>query len=376
MSQQEMSKLALREEFVRLASQPEVNRRQLCRRYGISPKTGYTWLRRFQAGGVAALAERPRRPQRSPQRPEPAMEAAIVAVRDAHPAWGGRKIRAYLQGRAAAALPSAGTITAILRRHQRLEPSESPKHRRWQRFEAEAPNRLGQMDFKGHFALATGRCHPLTVLDDHSRFVVCLSACADETTETVQAALTDTFRRYGLPERMTMDHGSPWGADQDHALTPLTLWLIRLGIRPSHSRPYHPQTQGKDERFHRTLKAEVLRDRCFATLHDCQLAFDQGREMYNLQRPHEALAMAVPVSRYRPSPRSFPERLEPIEYAPDDHVRQVQAHGEICFQGRTLRVAKALQGYPVALRPTTTNGQFEVYFCHRKVAHLDLHHLS
>src|SRR5262249_28011286 len=160
------------------------------------------------------------------------------------------------------------------------------RHRPYQRFEHDAPNCLWQMDFKGHFATQTARCHPLTVLDDHSRFAVGLQACPDQRTETVKDRLTHIFRRYGLPQRMTRDNGSPWGSDADHRFTPLTVWLMRLDIRVSHSRPYHPQTQGKDERFHKTLGLELLRDRFFRDLAQAQRCFDDWRYVYNLQRPH------------------------------------------------------------------------------------------
>src|SRR5262249_9640533 len=159
-----------------------------------------------------------------------------------------------------------------------------------------------------------GRCHPLTVLDDHSRFALGLEACANEQGVTVQERLTTIFRRYGLPRRMTMDNGSPWGNDSTHPHTPLTVSLMRLGIGVGHSRPYHPQTQGKDERFHRTLKVEVLHGRTFRDLPHCQAAFDEWRTVYNVQRPHEALAMATPGSRYAISARPFPASLPAVEY--------------------------------------------------------------
>ena len=155
------------------------------------------------------------------------------------------------------------------------------------------------MDFKGHFAVGAARCHPLTVLDDHSRFNLCLQACVDEQGHTVQTHLTTSFRRYGLPQRVAVDNGSPWGDTLDSPYTPLVAWLIRLGIRVSHSRPYHPQTLGKDERFHRSLKAEVLRE-SFPDLDTVQTRFDRWRTVYNFERPHEALSMQTPATRYAP----------------------------------------------------------------------------
>jgi hypothetical protein len=145
-----------------------------------------------------------------------------------------------------------------------------------------------------------------------------------------------------------------------------------LGIGVSHSRPYHPQTQGKEERFHRTLQAEVLQGRVFADFDPIQQRFDQWRQLYNQQRPHQALGMEVPARRYRPSPRPFPEVLPAIEYGPHDLVRRVQDHGKICFQNRVLRISKAFRGYPVALRPTVQDRVWEVYFCTYKIAQFDL----
>jgi transposase InsO family protein len=371
---QEVSTMSLRKEFVMLASQPECNRRELCRRFNISTKTGYKWLARYQAGGDQALYEHSRRPHRSPERTTEILEQAVLGVRTRHPTWGGRKIHTRLQTLGYQSPPAPSTITAILRRHGLLTPPEADSPHAWQRFEQATPNALWQMDFKGPFALAQGRCHPLTVLDDHSRFSLCLKACANEQRHTVQHHLTHTFRRYGLPQRMLMDNGPPWGDDRDTPLTGLTVWLIRLGIGISHSRPYHPQTLGKDERFHRTLKGELLQQRQFNDLFHCQWHFDRWRNRYNLERPHESLQMAVPASRYQQSPRPFPETLPAIEYAPADQVRKVQAFGYFHYQGHVFRTSKALRGQSVALRPTPQDGIVSVYFCHYHVTDIDLRH--
>jgi transposase InsO family protein len=298
--------------------------------------------------------------------------AAVLAVRTAHPAWGGRKIRFRLQAQNWSEAPAASTITDILRRHGLIHPEESAKHKAWQRFEAEAPNDLWQMDFKGHFEAAAGRCHTLTVLDDHSRFALGLEACANERRHTVQQRLTTIFRRYGLPRKMLVDNGSPWGSDAAHPYTPLTVWLLRLGVKVSHSSPYHPQTLGKDERFHRTLKAEVLQYCQGLELERCQTRLDAWRLVYNLERPHEALGMAVPMSRYRESPRTFPETIPPLVYGPGDQVRKVQALGWISFRGRYFRLSKAFRGELVALRPTVTDGLWEVYFGQHRIARINL----
>jgi transposase InsO family protein len=300
------------------------------------------------------------------------MEAAILRIREEHPAWGGRKLQARLHHLGHEAVPSPATITAILHRHGLIDPAESAKRPHWQRFEHPAPNDLWQMDFKGHFPLVQGRCHPLTVLDDHSRFALGLEACDNERGETVRQRLTGIFRHYGLPVRMVMDNGAPWGSDAAHPHTPLTVWLMHLGVRVSHGRPYHPQTQGKDERFHRTLYVELLQGNSFMDVPACQPVFDQWRYVYNFERPHQALGLLTPASRYAASPRSFPETLPPIEYGDGDLVRKVWADGHISFQGRRFHVPNAFRDYSIAFRPTAIDGVWDAYFLVHPILRVDL----
>jgi len=366
--------MSLREEFVRQALGDESNMSALCREYGISRKTGYKWLHRYRAEGAAGLAERSRRPRHSPARTAVEVETLVVAARRAHPAWGPRKLKRWLEDQGHRSLPAPSTLSAILDRHGLIDEAESVKHQPYTRFEMDAPNTLWQMDFKGDFQLGDGqRCHPLTVLDDHSRFLVGLQACADETRQTVQAHLTTLFRHYGLPERMLMDNGSPWGAEGRAAYTRLTVWLLRLGVQVSHGRPYHPQTQGKDERLHRTLQAELLSRTLPDSQADCQVRFDQWRAVYNLERPHEALDMHPPISRYQPSARPFPESLPPIVYPPHFTVRKVYDNGHLSWHGRHHRVGKAFSGLPVGLCPDQwTDGLVHVYFGDTLIQTLDL----
>jgi transposase InsO family protein len=294
-------------------------------------------------------------------------------VRAEHPTWGGRKIRRVLETEGLAPPPSASTITAILRRHGQLDGPRAGERRDWVRFERPEPNDLWQMDFKGHFALTAGRCHPLTVLDDHSRYALEIGACDNERGETVKARLEAVFKRYGLPQRILADNGSPWGttgSGQRH--TPLTVWLLDLEVSVGHGRPYHPQTQGKDERFHRTLKAEVLDGRRLETLDQAQDAFDRWREIYNAKRPHEALQMATPSTRYRMSARPWPAIIAPPDYEPQAIVRKVHDPGWISFKGRQINCPKAFVGRRVALRPTDTDGVFDLCYRSHFVAQLDM----
>lgn len=371
------SAMSQRHEFVMLANQPESNIRQLCRQFQISPTTGYKWLTRFRTAGVAGLKERSRRPQCSPQRTVPAIEQAVLAERKAHPAWGGRKLRARLLTLGQPQVPSPSTITNILQRHDLISAAESKKHQPFIRFEHAQPNALWQMDFKGHFALGPGRCYPLTVLDDHSRFALGLVACGSQNDSTTRAALTAVFRRYGLPWRMTMDNGAPWAAHGYGAAhyTKFSVWLMRLGIRLSFSRPGHPQTQGKDERFHRTLAVELLRDHLWSSMAECQTAFEQWRQQYNLIRPHEALGQLVPATRYQPSSRPFPEILPALEYDQHEIVRKVGLRGQIKYQNRHIFIGNAFARLQVALRPTTIDGVLDVYLCYQRVGSVNLNQL-
>ena len=372
----EVSTMSQRREFVMFAQAEEANISMLCERYGISRKTGYKWLRRFGAEGEIGLQDRSRRPIHTHTATSPDAHQAVMTLRRAHPAWGARKLRTRLKTLGHEGIPAASTVHAILKRQGLIDPAAATQHHAWQRFEHAAPNHLWQMDFKGHVALQTARCHPLTVLDDHSRFSLCLRACANETGKTVQTQLTRTFEQYGLPDAMTMDNGAPWGVDADHSNTAFTRWLMRLFIRVTHSRPYHPQTQGKDERFHRTLKAEVLRGPPFRDLEHAQQRFDAWREIYNFERPHAALGQQVPAKRYQPSVRTFPRTPPPIEYGPDDLVRKVQHHGEFSFAGQLFRVSKCFHGDPIALRPTSQDGKYSIFFCASKIGSIDLHSTS
>lgn len=359
--------MSLREEFVHLANHPDANVRELCRRFGISPQTGYKWLNRYRQEGAAGLLERSRKPASSPRLTDRGLEKEVIAIRKEHPAWGGRKIRHLLGQRIC-----ASTVTNVLHRHGLITSEASAAATPWKRYEREAPNDLWQIDFKGFFQTGQGPCYPLTLIDDHSRFNLAIQACAHQRTELVQEHLTDLFRRYGLPLQINADNGAPWGAPRNPGeLTPLGIWIVRLGIRLTFSRPGHPQTNGKDERFHRTLKAEVLRDRTFRDLREAQEAFDLWRGVYNYKRPHQQLDYQVPRERYQMSTRPFPSRVPTFEYGPED-ILVKPYDSQFRFKKRSFRIAKALVGHILALRPSEKGpDHFDVYFCHRKLRTID-----
>lgn len=359
--------ISIRKEFVRLAEQEGSNIRLLCKRFGISSRTAYKWIRRYKENGETGLQDKSKRPKHISRQTSESTVQAILKKRD-ETGWGGRKIARVLQNAGLTEVPHPSTITGILKRNGKITEEEAQKHREWQRFERETPNELWQMDFKGHFATLTDRCHPLTILDDHSRFCICLQACANETIQTTQFHLTNAFRLYGLPIGILCDNGGPWGSGYPVLeLSKLAVWLIRLDIQILHGRPSHPQTQGKEERFHRTLKAELLQGHSFSDLPDCQQHFDTWRNRYNLDRPHESLGFDTPSHHYQPSPRSFPDTLPAIEYAPGEMVRMVHASGTVTYHDREYKVGKGVIGQPVVLRSTEIDGVFDIYFCQYKV---------
>jgi len=366
-----MNVLDLRYEFVCLARGGSVPVSELCRRYGISRKTGYKWLGRYREGGEPGLRDRTRRPHATPGRIALDIEGAVVRLRTLHPVWGARKIRQAFERRSMSPLPAMSTITRVLHRNGMIEPGVRTPAGPFKRFEHPVPNALWQMDFKGWIHTLEGPCHPLTMLDDCSRFDLCLAALDNERTAGVRQQLERVFERYGLPDEILLDNGAPWGSDALHVHTPLTVWLMLLGIHVIHIRPYHPQTQGKIERFHRTLKEEMLATRQWRGLEHCQAEFDKWRRVYNFERPHEALDGAVPADRYRPSLRAFTGSPAPPEYPSGAITRKVQLGGFISFHGQGYRVGRAFRGHYVRLVETGGGGRFKVYFARTGIAEID-----
>jgi transposase InsO family protein len=373
----EATPVSERTELASLARGQAISVTELARRFGVSRKTVYKWIERQAAGEPPQ--DRSRRPERSPLKTALPIEEAVVTLRREHPCWGGRKLAKVLSNRGHEFVPAPSTITDILRRHGLLAPPAARAQQRWQRFEHPSPNDLWQMDFKGPIDVGQGRCDPLTVLDDHSRYNLVLLATTDQRGSTVKTALTDTFRRFGLPLRMNMDNGNPWGipSGRSRDLSTFAIWLVRVGIRLSWSAPAHPQTNGKEERFHRSFKAEVVRGQAFADIDQAQQSFDRWRAIYNDVRPHEAIGMAVPADRYHPSPRSFPEALPAIEYAPQDIPMQVDQRGRIKLLRRPFVVSTALGGHVIAARPRDAeDGLYDLYFSHQHIGEIDLNEAS
>jgi transposase InsO family protein len=366
--------MSQRHEFVVLAGQSDLSFCELCRRFGISRKTGYKWVQRFQAQGQDGLRDQSRRPRHSPGLCPPEVAEAVIATRREEPTWGGRKLRRRLQDLGYTSVPAASTCTQVVRRAGLLEQSKAERGP-FQRFEREHPNELWQMDHKGDFATQSGaRCYPLTVVDDCSRFNLVLEACANQRAATVQAALIAAFRRYGLPQSILCDNGPPWGRSEPVCPhTGLTVWLLQIGVTVKHGRPYHPQTQGKEERFHRTLAHELLVRHTWSDLAHCAREFPKFRSRYNFTRPHDSLSGDTPAARYRPSPRAYPASMPPLEYPLSDVIKRVRTDGSIYFQKRQWYIGRAFAGLTIGLRPSAqADGQCLVFFGPHQLGGFDL----
>ena len=368
----EVSAMTLRKEFVALAQTKTLSISELARRFNISRKTAYKWINRAQVDSQTDFSDHSKAPVHSPNKTSHDIEERIVETRLLFPEWGGRKLKRYLENEGHSNIPAASTITEILKRRDLLNTS-SANTERWIRFEHEHPNDLWQMDFKGPIESNTGEWSALTVLDDHSRFSLGIQICRQQTYGDTKRALTDVFRRYGLPKRMTMDNGNPWGiSNTNRNWTHFAIWLMDQGIHVSHSRPHHPQTQGKDERFHRSLKAEVLTKHHFTSGKDLQEKCEDWRWIYNEKRPHDALKLEVPSSRYQPSQRAYQEKVEPYEYSSSDITRMVHSCGILKFKGQEFNIGSSLYRKRVALREGKQDGIMDVYYRHQRVARLDL----
>jgi transposase InsO family protein len=344
-----------------------------CRKFGVSRKTGYKWLQRYRQNPLAVLADQSRRPQSSPGRTSPAVEAAVLDVR-AQFGWGPRKIRAFLRREQPELdLPSERTCAQILARHGQIAPREKSAAP-VQFFEKERPNQMWQCDFKGPVEIARRKVYPFAVLDDHSRFLLALRPCLDLTMATAFAVLWDAFGEFGLPESLLCDNA--FGSV--HQVPKTVSWfesrLIRLGVKPLHGRPYHPQTQGKVERFNRTLEDEVWpgvrRDAVDAFDHDLQR---WRREVYNLVRPHQALGDQPPLARYRPSLRPRPARLPELEHPPGSVLRTVAGGGDISWKGCRIQIGAGIAGERVRVEERA--GEIAIFYAWKEIRCLAHHQL-
>jgi transposase InsO family protein len=350
----ETSAVEEREQFVTQWLEGEGSKSALCRRYGITRRTGDKWLERYQAAGLAGLLDRSRAPHHHSNQVSEAVVAVVVAARRRHPYWGPRKLLAWLgrQSCGPVGWPSASTVGEWLRREGLTVPRK--RRRRAERYTAPfsscgSANAVWCVDFKGWFKTGDGRrCDPLTLSDAWSRYLLRCQAVADTGYEATRGVLEAAFREYGLPRAMRSDNGTPFASRGVCGLSRLSVWWLKLGIVPERIEAGAPQQNGRHERMHRTLKAETAqppRDNRRAQ----QRAFDRFRREYNEERPHESLGQVPPGSVYESSPRLYPDRLAEVEYASGWVARRVEQGGHFYWRGREVFLSEALGGERIGL---------------------------
>lgn len=363
-----------RKKFIEAWLRGEESFAGLCAQFGISRKTGYKWVERFENEGLPGLADRSRAPHEYPNRVDEALESALLKFRRRHPRWGPDKLLFELEETAPElAIPSRSTVARILKRHGLV------RERRKRRHASPTPhpltdstqaNAVWSIDYKGHFRLGDGRwCYPLTVCDHYSRYVVCCQAFPSIRLQSVDAVLDRIFHDYGLPEVIRSDNGAPFASTGLGGLTRLSVKWIKLRIRPERIEPGHPEQNGRHERMHRELKAETANPPK-TTLASQQRAFDSFRREYNEKRPHQALGQRPPARSYTPSPRPYPNRLPEMWYPAEYRVRTVCAGGQMRWCGEKLYLGRVLANELVGL-VEVDDGVWAVRFGPLLLGHVD-----
>jgi len=350
--------------FLKDVNESEESFAALCRRFGISRKTGYKWVERYETSGPAGLLNRQPMANSHPDRVPESQIDELVGVRRDHPFWGPKKILVWLQEhRPEQTWPAASTIGDKLkirgyirprRRRLRVPMSLDPLAA------ADHPNDTWCIDFKGHFALGDKtRCYPLTLTDQHTRYLLQCEGMTEPRFEPVQQHLTRAFCEFGMPHRIRSDNGPPFASLGLGGLSRLSVWWIQLGVTPERIEPGKPQQNGRHERMHRTLKQETASPPC-DTMLEQQRLFDRFRGTYNDDRPHEALGQRTPASRYTSSHRAFPDKLRSPTYPETMKVLRVDAHGRFFFFGEH-RLTTTLARQPVGIEPIDED-TWELYY--------------
>lgn len=340
--------------FISLVNESEETFAALCEQFGISRKTGYKWVARYEASGPRGLEARGPIAHTFPHATPTSVLDALLELRKERPTWGPKKLRTCLESQGVERVPAASTIGELLKKHGLVRP----RRRRIQAPRApsslglaEQPNDTWCIDFKGHFGLGDGtRCHPLTMTDQVSRYLLKCEGLARPNEVSVQPHLERAFHEFGLPERLRSDNGPPFATLGVGGLSALSVSWIKLGIEPERIDPGHPEQNGRHERMHRTLKAEGTVPPG-ETLPEQQRSFDRFRHVYNDERPHEALGQKTPASCYTPSRRTMPKTPSSPEYPPEMTVRKVGTNGRIQLGGGDVFVSKLLAKEPVGVMP-------------------------
>lgn len=360
-----------REEFVIEVLSGEKSKSALCRKYGISRPTGDKWIRRYLSGET--LSNRSRRPFKIANKTDEEIEEKILEYRKAHPAIGAVKIRKILSNKGEIDLPCNSTVNAILKRNNCITKEASMAATPCKRFEKAHPNDMWQADFKGYFTMENkARCHPLNIIDDHSRYNLCSDALSGESLETTKGSIERIFCEYGLPKYFLCDNGTPWGTSQSTGFTQFEVWLMELGILTIHSRVRHPQTQGKEESFNRSMKRELLKYTSITDFKDAQVKFNEYRDFYNNERPHHALNLDIPANRYCKSDRKYPSRIKEWEYPTGYELRIIKESGYLTYGRQGYYLSESLAGKRIGIRKSQIPGCINLYYREFKIGQIDV----
>lgn len=367
---EERTKETMREEFAQQVELGKKTMSELCREYGISRQTGYKWKQRYKDS--ESMEDRSKAPHEVHHKTPKEEEQKILTIRSEHPSIGALKIHRILENNGESNIPCVKTINNIMKRNGMITREASEAATPYQRFEMSEPNDMWQMDFKGHFAIGTGeRCHPLNIIDDNTRFLICSDACQNETLEEIMGSLNRCFTEYGLPKIILCDNGNPWGNAQQTGFTKFEVRMMEMGILVIHGRILHPQTQGKIERFNETQQKELLRTHIFIDFENTQKQFDMYREFYNYERPHLALNLATPGSLYQKSPRKMPDLTAEWSYGDGYLLRDVHSNGCFTLNGRQYFLSYGFAGKTIAVRESKIPGLLTLEFRNFRIARID-----
>lgn len=354
----------LRKEFV-TASRTSKNFSSLCREFGISRRTGYKWVERAKVTDDLSDLSHARKNVCNKTTSE--IEDLIMSVRSDNPGWGGKTIRQVLTNQGYEDLPCIKTFNNILKRNGCVSKEESLKHKPFVRFEKEQCNEMWQTDFKGEFLTKDNKyCFPLDIIDDHSRFLIKIKPL-ENTANAVIPCFKEAFYEYGLPGSVLSDNGAQFAGFRQ-GYTQFEKWLMNHDVLPIHGRIKHPQTQGKIERFHRTLKQELLKHNTFDDLLHAEQALGEWRIKYNNIRPHEALNMRCPAEVYIPSNRTYTDKVKPYEYGGQYHIIKVNNWGYVRFGGWQIYLSETMCDEHLEFRPNPHGDSFIVCYRNFKIA--------
>ena len=358
----------LRQEFAE-AAQQSTNFSSVCREFGITRATGYKWLKRYE--NQETVSDRNRRPNITANKTPEAIELKILSMRTEHPGWGAKKIKVALENQGLS-MPCEKTVNNILNRYHCISKEESLKHKPFTRFEKEYCNEMWQTDFKGEFKMQNGiYCYPLDIFDDHSRFVIRIKP-SESTSNLVLPVFREAFYEFGMPDSVLSDNGAQFAGFRQ-GYTQFEKWLMNHDILPIHGRMKHPQTQGKIERFHRTMNQELLNHYIPKDIADAERVFADWRNCYNNERPHEALGMKCPSEIYVPSKRIYCDQVEKFEYSGKYHVIKVNSWGYVRFDHWQVYLSETMIDEHIEFRPNPNGDTFIACYRNFAIAEFDVH---